>query len=252
MTPFAIASTINPDTKTMTVHYDGCEIRLEPAIVGIDVLVNRHINFKIVVNNKVVNEAGFEELRELTFQGKSNVNTIRFEQNALQPKQEAFQSDEPIKLDFKYKEVFFSINGIPVRHTMHDPMDKIGWSLMSLKWSLGFNLLILVVLLIQSHFIDAFIYSFIASMTFIAILSSKRYHLFGLAFGSLICMMEIVLYALGLMLSEQITSTLFIGIAISLKFRVILLYYISTGITSAWKLSKFNKQLHAELATKSF
>lgn len=252
MTQFTISSTINPDTRVMTVHYDGCEIRLEPMIVGIDVLVNRHINFKLKINNEAVKEVGFETLSEFTFQGKSNVNTIRFEQNASQPKQESYDLKEPVKVRFKYEDVFFSINDIPVRHTMEDPMVKIKWSMMSLKLSLGFNLLILLVLLVQSYFIDAFIYSFIATMTFIAILSSKRYHFFGLAFGSLICMMEIILYALGLLLSEQITSTLFIGIAFALKFRVILLYYISTGITSAWKLSKFNNQLHAELSTKSF
>lgn len=252
MTPLTIGSTINPDSKILTVHYDGCEIRLEPMIVGIDVLVNRHINFKIVVNNEVVREAGFEELREFTFQGKSNINTIRFEQNAIQPKQEAFQSGESIKPDFKYEEVFFSINGIPVRHTMHDPMDKIQSSIVNLKISFGLNIILLILLLVQHAFIDAYIYSFISTMTFIAILSSKRYHFFGIALGSFFCMIEIVLYALGLMLSEQVSSTLFIGIAIALKLRVVLLYHISTGIASAWKLSQFNKRLHAELTTKTF
>lgn len=251
MTPFTIASTVNPDTRVMTVHYDGCEIRLEPIVVGIDVLVDRHLDFKILINNETIKQAKFETLCEFTFQGKSSINTIRFEQAASQPKERAFEANKAGQLDFKYSDVFFAINGVTVRHTMHDPMDKIQDSLNSLKILLGFNILIMAVLAFQGSLIDVFIYSFIISMTYIAILSFRRYHFFGLVFGASICSIEVLLFALGLILSTTFSTSLLLAIAIGLKLRVVLLYNVFTGIRSAWKVKKFNERLHLELSNKA-
>lgn len=252
MNPLVIASSISSDTKIMTVNYDGCTIRLQPMVVGIDVLVNRRIDFRIFINDKIVKEARYEMLCEFTFQGKSNIHTIEFKQTVSQPKQTDFPSKEPEKPDFDYSKILFTINHIPVRHTSKDPMEKLTRALLGLKFSLSFNMLILIIFLFQEHFIDAFLYSFFASMTFMAILSFRRYHLTGLILGTSICMIEILLYTFGVFMNEEYTSSLLVTILIALKLRVVILYYISTGIASAWKLLKHNKRLHAELDTKSF
>ncbi len=241
MNPLTIGSTINPDTQVMTIHYDGCEIRIEPILIGTDVLVERRIDFRIIIDGIAKEDARYEETYEINFQGKSKLNHIKFNHKTLQkPKSK--------ELDFELKKVLFAINDIPVRHTKKDPMDKIERSLLSIKISLVFNVLILITLLIQKYFLDAVVYSFFVSMTFIAILSFKRYHFFGLIFGAFICIIEMILSVGGIIVNNESTILLYKTILYAISYRAILLYGISTGIISAWKIKQFNKYLHLELS----
>jgi hypothetical protein len=245
MNPLSIGSQINPDTKVMTIHYDGCEIRVEPILFGVDSSEERRIDFRIYVDGIAIEDARNEEPYDFTFHGKSKINHIKF-------RHIVFQKAKSEKLDFDLSKILFTINDIPVRHTKRDPMEKIGQSLIYLKILLGFNIIIVVSLLIQKFFIDAFLYSFIVSMGFLAILSFKKYHFFGLIFGTSVCLTEMVLTAFGIAINQEITTKLFILVVYVLQFRFLLLYHISAGIISAWKLSRFNKRLHAELASKSY
>jgi hypothetical protein len=242
MNSLFIGSTIDSETQTMTVHYDGSVIELKPYFDD-----RNFILVDVIANGKILLTADHTSSNKITIPGTTKEHVLHLK-NKLK-----YDKYEPTKCKWDSDDIVCSIDKIPLHHTKKDPMIilKNGYAgIVIFIFILAYHI---VAVSTESHvnIIDVIGFGMLMAICVTSFFLYRRHHVLALALALAVMVIDSSNHAWAILqaVNADASDTFVRGMASIFLGRVICILLTVRGLVAGMKVSDLNREIHNKLVT---
>jgi hypothetical protein len=241
MNSLFIGNSIDTDTQSMTIHFDGSIIRLLPFCDE-----DNRIKMDVVVNDETLLTADPTSSHKITIPGNTKEHTLHLKHKLK------YDKYEPTKFKLETNTIVCSIDKIPLHHTKKDPMNILhsGYSgILIFMTILAYR--IVVVSIDGINIVDVIGFGILAAISIASFFLYRRHHVVALVLALFVMVFESTDLAWSIIQSGNLDASeaTFKAIASIFVWRGIGILLTVRGLIAGMKINDLNREIHNKLVT---